>query len=109
MAEFNKYINNDDFSDKNAEIAALQGAIKFQGQATTLVPVDTGRLKGSIHRLKDGNDYLVGTNVDYAPYIEFGTANTQAQSFLRASAYIIKNQSINTSEFKNYLNTIGSK
>ena len=37
--------------------------------------VDTGRLRNSIsHQVNDKNDTVyIGTNVEYAPYIEFGT------------------------------------
>lgn len=45
--------------------------------AVARVPVDTGRLKGSLTPvvLKQGEKVTgeVGTNVDYAPYVEFGT------------------------------------
>lgn len=37
--------------------------------------VDTGRLKGSIKRAIRGEDVYIGTNVEYAPYIEFGTGH----------------------------------
>lgn len=46
--------------------------------------VDTGRLRGSIgvQRIGDGH-YRVGTNVDYAPLLEFGRRNQKARPFLR--------------------------
>lgn len=43
------------------------------GYAQDLCPVDTGRLRNSITYSVDGNDCYIGTNVEYAPYIEFGT------------------------------------
>lgn len=37
--------------------------------------VDTGNLRNSItHEVKDGNVYI-GTNVEYAPYVEMGTGD----------------------------------
>lgn len=36
-------------------------------------PVQTGRLRGSITSNVEGNTAEIGTNVDYAPYVEFGT------------------------------------
>lgn len=43
-----------------------------------LVPVDTGRLRSSISTVNDNNGttikFIVGTNVFYAPYQEFGTS-----------------------------------
>lgn len=54
-----------------------KATIKVQSQAKELAPVDTGRLKGSIHTKvkKDGKNIIgkVYTNVKYAPFVEFGT------------------------------------
>lgn len=52
-----------------------------------LCPVDTGRLRNSIG-VTAGHDargpYIdVGTNVDYAPPVEFGTSVSEAQPFVR--------------------------
>ena len=48
-----------------------------EGSAKRLCPVDTGNLRGSIHIKKyastDSLEATVGTNVEYAPYVEFGT------------------------------------
>lgn len=45
-------------------------------------PVDTGVLRGSItHEVKDGQG-TVGTNVEYAEYVEFGTSKMAAQPYL---------------------------
>lgn len=41
--------------------------------AVIRVPVDTGRLKGSLTPQVSGMTGEVGTNVEYAPYVEFGT------------------------------------
>lgn len=50
-------------------------------------PVDTGRLKSSINwRLahdSQGLAGIVGTNVEYAAYVELGTRYMAARSFLR--------------------------
>ena len=47
------------------------------GQAKALAPVDKGGLAGSIHmQVKDTGEELQGrvyTNLEYAPYVEFGT------------------------------------
>lgn len=63
-----------------------KGAMKIQGDAkrniTAAKAVDTGRLRNSIvvepythgiSALDRSAGYVVGTNVEYAPYIEFGT------------------------------------
>jgi hypothetical protein len=73
-----------------------------EGQAKLLSPVKSGRLKGSIHTKSwDGQqteplksedaisqpsgtfDTHVGTNLEYAPYIEYGTLRSEAQAYLR--------------------------
>lgn len=46
-------------------------------------PVRTGRLRGSITSEYDGNSAQVGTNVEYAPYVEYGTYKMSARPFLR--------------------------
>lgn len=38
-------------------------------------PVDTGRLRGSIAHKVSGNKCYIGTNVEYAAYVEFGTGS----------------------------------
>lgn len=49
--------------------------MKAEGYAKDNTPVDTGRLRNSMsHKvnMRDSSVYI-GTNVEYAPYIEFGT------------------------------------
>ena len=50
------------------------------GQAKALCPVDKGQLRESIHQqVKDTGKAIEGrvyTNVEYAPYVEFGTGVT---------------------------------
>lgn len=41
--------------------------------AKELCPTDTGRLKNSISHETDDDTVYVGTNVEYAPYVEIGT------------------------------------
>lgn len=46
--------------------------------------VQTGRLRNSITHLVDDDTCYVGTNVEYAPYIEFGTSRgIEPYHFLR--------------------------
>lgn len=61
--------------------------IHAQRLATSLAPVDTGRLQASItyvitHDAR-GIVGIVGTNVTYALYVELGTYKMAAQPFLR--------------------------
>jgi HK97 gp10 family phage protein len=64
-----------------------RSAVKVEAAAIRLCPVDTGRLRSSItHQLTvDGQGLLalVGTNVEYAIFVELGTRFSPAQPFLR--------------------------
>lgn len=69
--------------------------MKMKGEAQKLCPVDTGRLRSSI-TLTQGRDARgffvdVGTNVEYASYVEYGTEKSPAQPFIRP-AYILAGQ-----------------
>ena len=44
-----------------------------ENDAKSKVPYDTGNLRNSITHEVIGNEGFVGTNVEYAPYVEFGT------------------------------------
>ena len=75
-------------TDNTAEVlrskeAAVAKALEMIGQsaedyAKGLCPVDTGNLRNSISHASDGEQVVIGTNVEYAPYVEFG--HTQAYS-----------------------------
>lgn len=60
-------------------------ALRVDAAAKRLCPVDTGRLRSSITN-ELGNDgglvAVIGTNVEYAPYVELGTRYAPAQPFL---------------------------
>jgi HK97 gp10 family phage protein len=48
-----------------------------------IVPVDTGELKGSIKKEKQGKGYTVGPRgVDYAEFVENGTSRSPAQPYV---------------------------
>ena len=51
------------------------------GEARRVAPVVTGRLRNSVSILEkrgDGLGLVVGTNVEYAPFIEYGTRKMEA-------------------------------
>ena len=54
--------------------------------AKEIVPVDTGRLRNSITHDVDGKEVYIGTNVEYAPPVEYGTVKQRAQPFLVPAA-----------------------
>ena len=60
---------------KNEAIARALETIGLVAEryAKEKAPVDTGRLRNSISHQVDDETVYVGTNVEYAPYLEFGT------------------------------------
>lgn len=59
-----------------------------EGYAKAACPVDTGRLRNSItYEVRPGEgEVYVGTNVEYAPYVEDGTRHRDGVRFLRKAA-----------------------
>jgi len=45
--------------------------------------IRTGRLKNSISHAVDDQDVYIGTNLEYAPYVELGTSRMAPRPFLR--------------------------
>jgi hypothetical protein len=56
--------------------------------------VDTGRLRNSISHATDDEAAYIGTNVEYAPYIELGARGKDGLHFLQKAA------SNHTAEYK---------
>jgi len=57
-------------------IALVRGALQIELAAKEMCAVDTGRLRGSIttdKRYIQKFLVMIGTKVDYGPYVEFGT------------------------------------
>lgn len=65
------------------EAIGLQAEGNAVSEITTLGAVDTGRLRGSISHATDEEAAYIGTNVEYAPYVELGTYKMAARPFLR--------------------------
>lgn len=72
--------------DIATEIALEAVGLQAEGYAKRLCPVDTGNLRNSITHVYDEDTAYIGTNVEYAPYVEYGTSRTRAQPFLRPAA-----------------------
>jgi HK97 gp10 family phage protein len=67
------------------EEAALEAAGLFgESRVKLLCPEDTGLLKNSIHHQLNENDksVLVGTNTEYALWVEKGTSRMKAQPYM---------------------------
>lgn len=72
-----------------ALVAALEEVgLVAEGYAKRACPVDTGRLRNSITHIvnEGGKCAVIGTNVEYAPYVELGTRHQEKQPFLKPAA-----------------------
>ena len=69
--------------------AVRNTAIDVNRLAKQFCPVDTGRLRSSI-QLVDFNpkepSAVVGTDVEYAEFVEYGTSRQSAQPYMRPAA-----------------------
>ena len=84
------------FKDNTDEVlAALKKAKKrgleaigltAEGYAKKDTPVDTGRLRNSISHATDDEAAYIGTNVEYAPYVELGSPTIKAHHMLQKAA-----------------------
>ena len=74
--------------DSAIGVALEEIGLLAESYAARKCPVDTGNLRGSIAYEVDAGDNAVyiGTNVEYAPYVELGTSRQKAQPFLRPAA-----------------------
>ena len=57
-----------------------------EGHAKKETPVDTGRLRNSISHETDDESAYIGTNVEYAPYVELGARGRPGVHMLKRSA-----------------------
>ena len=70
-------------------LAALEEVgLVAEGYAKRACPVDTGRLRNSITHIvdEDGKCAVIGTNVEYASYVELGTRHQKPQPYLKPAA-----------------------
>ena len=75
-AEYEYVDNSEEITDKIK--AAIQRALKRIGMqaesfAKKLCPVDTGGLRNSINHKVQKDEVYIGTNKEYAAYVELGT------------------------------------
>lgn len=70
-----------------AKVRALEIiGLKAESYAKRQCPVDTGRLRNSISHATDEDTAYIGTNVEYAPYVELGTSRMKERPFLKPAA-----------------------
>lgn len=74
--------------DSAIGVALEKIGLLAENYAAKKCPVDTGNLRASITYEVDtaDNAVYIGTNVEYAPYVELGTSRQKAQPFLRPAA-----------------------
>jgi HK97 gp10 family phage protein len=65
------------------EMLGQAGENNAKFEITALGAVDTGNLRNSISHADDGTYAYIGTNVEYAPYVELGTVRMPERPFLR--------------------------
>lgn len=70
-ANFDDYVG-DNLDDAVAAALERVGSAA-EGFAADLAPVDSGRLRNSITHKVDDNSVTVGSPLEYAAYVEFGT------------------------------------
>ena len=129
--------NGDDVkkrAEKLASKSSFEIGLIVQAQAKLLAPRQTGRLAASIttrsgfgqetkpsgkgavstdtiEKPTDLFETFVGTPVDYAPYMEYGTMRTSAQPYLRPALDIARGRALTVvqvgarKEFAEYLTT----
>lgn len=84
------------FRDNSDEVLELSEKAKHrgleaigltaEGHAKKITPVDTGRLRNSVSHATDDEAAYIGTNVEYAPYVELGTRGRQGKHMLQRAA-----------------------
>lgn len=79
------------FSDRKTDAIKAQvatSALRIDAHAKQIVPVDTGRLRSSIHPEFENNglNAKVVSNVEYAIFIEMGSSRKAPRGFLYPAA-----------------------
>lgn len=68
---------------RKIEMALIAIGATAEGHAKDYCPVDTGRLRNSISNEHDEDSAYIGTNVEYAAYVELGTSRRGAKPYLK--------------------------
>lgn len=71
-------------SKKAAALEAI--GLRAETHAKNLTPVDTGNLRNSMAHAVSGDSVYIGSNVEYAPYVEYGTRRNKAHHMLKKAA-----------------------
>ena len=88
---------------KEAVRVALLGCAETAvGYSVDIVPVDTGWLRINISKSYDDSEQTayIGTNVEYAPYVEFGTSRMKPEPYLKPAV------ANHADEYKKYISQV---
>lgn len=91
-----------DASEEQIRVALEAIALQAEGYAILNCPVDTGRLRNSITHEVEDNVAYIGTNVEYAPYVEF---NDNAQHKVGKAHFIRDAVADHSDEYKQIADT----
>lgn len=64
--------------ERQIKKALTECGLVAEGYAKLKCPVDTGRLRSSIEYKVEDKECYIGTNAEYAPYVELGTGSFYA-------------------------------
>lgn len=81
--------NSDKFLEalpKQIEQALIAIGMTAETYAKRECPVDTGRLRNSISHAYDDDSAYIGTNVEYAAFVELGTSRMKPRPYLKPAA-----------------------
>ena len=79
-----------------ARKSRMRAAFEIEREAVAEVPVDSGRLKGSIQTqevgdiIEVGSGVKAGTELEYAHYVEYGTSKQAAHPYLQPAVEIVR-------------------
>ena len=84
-------------TQKECKALVFDAATDIEVQATAKVPVDTGRLRGSIGKepLSNGFGARVSANTNYAAFVEFGTTRQRPQPYMTPAFLKVSVQFVN--------------
>ena len=86
--------------NKLASPSSCDNALEASGEAIVSTakdncPVETGALKESIKTKTTNGKSVTGSNLEYAPFVEYGTLDTPARPFLYPALESNKDKIIN--------------
>ena len=90
------FVDNSEAAKRELERAAIRGLIKaamlVESQAVLLVPVNTGGLRSSIGYRVNESELVayIGTNCEYAIYVEFGSGEFAENGNGRKGGWLYK-------------------